>query len=377
MKTKICRYNKFGYCKYADKCNFKHNDVICVNKNCNVFECEMRHPVMCRHFTNFRKCKFTNCAYKHSCVFDNDEITAKIETVENKLTEVIKDSNVKEIEKKLAVFEKKYEGQTKALEEQYVSQLKELEKNYVTKIDILDKKYIGRIEDLEDKLAKKMDAFEKLLEKQNKLISMIESNVKEVKETAKETTAENQVVKATAQKTKEKFKCNVCDFEANTKQGLGVHIKRKHTSYTEESLPNKCEICDHEFINFENKPWSKQEIENHIMSHSYQSSDYLNYKCSECEFWGPNSLTMELHIKKFHSENITCGLCGYEAKSIEDLETHSATCETYGCSECEDIFKNLCEIKEHTDKAHQGKELWIKHSKSERKYPEFCNSTPT
>ena len=176
MKTKICRYNKFGYCKYDDKCHFKHNDVICVKKNCNVFDCEMRHPVVCRHFMNFRKCKFTNCAYKHSCVIDDGEITEKIKTVENKLTEVMNDSSVKEIEKKLAVFEKKYEGQIEQMEKQYASQIRELEKNYVAKIDVLERKYISRIAELEDKLAKKTDAFDK----QNETISLIESNVKEI-----------------------------------------------------------------------------------------------------------------------------------------------------------------------------------------------------
>ena len=31
----------------------------------------------------------------------------------------------------------------------------------------------------------------------------------------------------------------------------------------------------------------------------------LNYKCDECEFWGPNTLTMEVHVKKVHCETIT------------------------------------------------------------------------
>ena len=157
MKTKICRYNKFGYCKYDDKCNKKHNNVISTKKDCNVFDCDMRHPVVCRHFMNFRKCKFTNCAYHHSCVIDDGEIAAKIKTVENKLTKVMNESNVKEIEKNLEVFEKKYEGQTKALEKLYVSNIDEMEKNYMAKINTLEKKYIGKIEELEDKLAKKMD----------------------------------------------------------------------------------------------------------------------------------------------------------------------------------------------------------------------------
>ena len=119
-----------------------------------------------------------------------------------------------------------------------------MEKNYEAKIDDLERKFISRIEELEDKLAKKTDAFDKVLDKQNETISLIESNVKEIKETTNKTaTSENEVVK----KGKEKFKCNVCDFETNSKQGLRVHIKRKHTRYAEEDLPTNCEICDYEF----------------------------------------------------------------------------------------------------------------------------------
>ena len=34
-----------------------------------------------------------------------------------------------------------------------------------------------------------------------------------------------------------KFKCDLCDFQSNTNQGLKTHISRKHTKYSEESVP--------------------------------------------------------------------------------------------------------------------------------------------
>ena len=92
-----------------------HNNVICVQTNCSVFDCEMRHPVVCKHFMNFRKCKFTNCAYKHSKGSDNDDMAAKIKNVEDEITEVKNGNNIKGIEEKLIVFERKYEGKTEAL----------------------------------------------------------------------------------------------------------------------------------------------------------------------------------------------------------------------------------------------------------------------
>ena len=151
-------------------------------------------------------------------------------------------------------------------------------------------------------------------------------------------------------------------------------MKRKHTKYTNESFPNICEICEEEFKDFVGKPWSKVKIESHILSHSYQCSSTLNYKCDECDFWGPNTITLEVHIKKFHSEKITCGLCEYETEDLEDLEMHNTTCETYRCSECVTIFKSLPDIKDHTGKEHKGKKLWIQHSRRERQNSDFFDS---
>ena len=97
------------------------------------------------------------------------------------------------------------------------------------------------------------------------------------------------------------------------------------------------------------KKLNKDKIEQHLMSHSYKSSLNLNYKCDECDFWGPNTLTMEVHMKKCHSENITCVLCEYVAKSIENLEMHQFTCEVYKCDECTNISKTLKEVKDHVN----------------------------
>ena len=54
MKTKLCRYNKYGYCKYGDDCHFRHINVMCVSEKCDVFECDKRHPIACKYFENFR-----------------------------------------------------------------------------------------------------------------------------------------------------------------------------------------------------------------------------------------------------------------------------------------------------------------------------------
>ena len=46
-----------------------------------------------------------------------------------------------------------------------------------------------------------------------------------------------------------KFQCPDCDFISNSQQSLKVHMKRKHTKYTEENRPKNCEICNERYMN--------------------------------------------------------------------------------------------------------------------------------
>ena len=87
MMKVVCRYNKYGYCIYGDKCHFRHVNVICVNDKCSVFECEKRHPVVCKYYINFKKCKFSNCAYSHDIKTDVNENDDRIKKMEKKLIE--------------------------------------------------------------------------------------------------------------------------------------------------------------------------------------------------------------------------------------------------------------------------------------------------
>ena len=155
------------------------------------------------------------------------------------------------------------------------------------------------------------------------LISSFEKLFDEINLKLDKQKEENNALKAkvnsldTSNKLKTKFQCPLCEFKGSSQQGLKVHMKRKHTKYTEENRPNKCEICNVTYINTLGEPWDNERIEKHNISHSYKSSSNLNFKCDECEFWGPNTLTMEVHVKRYHSEKITCGLCDYEATDIE------------------------------------------------------------
>ena len=160
--------------------------------------------------------------------------------------------------------------------------------------------------------------------------------------------------------------CKVCEFKTNSKQGLKTHMARKHTTFEKETFPKQCDLCKNTFE-------TKEEIEKHLLSHSYKSSEKLQFKCDECDFWCPNTESIEAHIKKEHSEKITCGICDYETKDIEVLETHIAACQIYkGC--CKEIFKNIPDIKKHVNSKHGGGRWLIKHICIDPKNSEYLVS---
>ena len=91
MELNVCRKNKYGYCKYGDLCQFKHVKEICNDSNCNVFDCDKRHPRICRWFGEFGKCKFTSfCKYKHEKIKTFEELLSEITQNEIRLKDVNK-----------------------------------------------------------------------------------------------------------------------------------------------------------------------------------------------------------------------------------------------------------------------------------------------
>ena len=83
VKGSICKFNKFGFCKFGGKCIRKHENKLCENKDCEVKSCSLRHPRMCRFLLEFNYCKFgIYCRYKHE-KYSNEVSTKEIEDLKN------------------------------------------------------------------------------------------------------------------------------------------------------------------------------------------------------------------------------------------------------------------------------------------------------
>ena len=271
----VCGFNKFGYCKFRNNCRKLHVNECCESETCEIKECELRHPKPCRYYRDFRRCKFSNCKFKH-VDYENDVIK-KIESDNKDI--LAKIAAIDETIKLLDHQEKMLEMETRLNDE-------------VTEKDYIIKELENRVGNMELKIN---NLFEK--------ISVLEKEKEKTKKVEKSIT------------------CSFCDFSTTSESGLKIHVKKKHTSVDKETYPRSCHLCDETFDD-------SKEMKKHLLTHSYKKAKYL---CDECDFVGKSKVTMAVHIGKNHSEKFDCGLCDLETNSLQNLETHLKTCEAYEC----------------------------------------------
>ena len=81
----VCKFNKFGFCKFGNTCFKKHDNRKCEKKDCNIWKCSQRHPKMCRYFSEFKMCKFGDfCRFSHD-PFANDKNIKEIDEIKEKI----------------------------------------------------------------------------------------------------------------------------------------------------------------------------------------------------------------------------------------------------------------------------------------------------
>ena len=61
----VCKFNKFGYCKYKELCRNFHVNEKCQNVSCDLSMCMLRHPKLCKFFLQYKMCKFDPCRFEH------------------------------------------------------------------------------------------------------------------------------------------------------------------------------------------------------------------------------------------------------------------------------------------------------------------------
>ena len=85
----ICFFNKYGFCKFLERCRRYHEDKLCENSECEIRECQQRHPKIWKYFRNFGFCKFSEwCKFSHKVSIETEKtnnqkkMEEKIKTME-------------------------------------------------------------------------------------------------------------------------------------------------------------------------------------------------------------------------------------------------------------------------------------------------------
>ena len=210
----------FCYCR--SKCRRQHIKERCQNKECEVKNCNFRHPQVCKFFRDIGYCKFGEW-----CYFRHIEKPKSLEEI-NELTEKLKG-----IEKSIAKKSEQIECLEKIIQEsgennQVQIYVKEVEAKFITfennlqtmKVCLEEKdKYIyvleGKIKDVKEKLEKVVD------DKFNRLETLNEEIVAKMKKLEGDLPS---LVDPTPTNDAERFQYTKCDFLTSSDQGMKIHM---------------------------------------------------------------------------------------------------------------------------------------------------------
>ena len=219
IKGYICKYNKFGYCKYGNKCFKKHENKVCEKENCEVKFCPLRHPRKCRFFMEYNYCKFgTFCRYKHK-EFDDEEFVGKIEKLKTDLLMLEKDIAEKDDEIKVK------EMIIKNLQEKEQNLEKE---NQKLKLEVKDLQ--SEVAEINNTVAVNDMLHEDFKERVREKYGYDSCDEESDYESDEDIRAHNRMIfrLKKAEELKKKIKCDICDFTTKSEVGLKTHKTKKH-----------------------------------------------------------------------------------------------------------------------------------------------------
>ena len=289
-----CKYFNRGYCLNKEACENLHNDKVCDDLDCDEKNCDKRHPNPCRFGPRCQFNRRKECLYLHVTLVSNDDA---IEALNQKFTNIFR-----QMEKD---FEQKDLGNLDN-ENKFKNMKKDLESKKL-QINGLETR-LGQLENIHQIQRKEQ---EKRIKELEKIIKCRDS----------------------------KFKCKQCEYTTGSEQGLKTHISKKHKPSSESlDFPRCCHLCDKNLQTL-------KDYKMHMKTHSYR---LIQYQCNMCSFSEYNEIGIEVHVGREHGENFECGLCELTAEDLESLDIHLLTCEVYKCNKCENVFKNLQDLKQHS-----------------------------
>ena len=225
-----CFFNKYGFCKYSDRCRKYHEKELCEKSDCEIRECSLRHPKMCKFFQDFGFCKFNEwCMFSHKTNNNNS----------------VKNDELKKLEHKLKAVELDLENKN----EKIVKLENEIKDIYlkVSEKDQTISKINNKLNALNEKI--KVD-FENSFENIEKKVENDDNDPLKTKTNDSASDIENEKV----------FECDICTYKTKSENGIKIHKAKKHT-YT-------CKCCNRIFTDQDD--YSKHTTE------CYSTNSYYN-----------------------------------------------------------------------------------------------------
>ena len=142
----VCTFNKYGFCKYRERCLKVHIDDVCDDSSCdNNLNCNRRHPKECIYDKKYKRCKFDPCKYLHR---ENniDEILKTKETIDLKIKLI--DDKLEVINDKIVALENSYAEKHQQIKHTFENKLEIFETNLNTLKTVISEKenYIKSLE---------------------------------------------------------------------------------------------------------------------------------------------------------------------------------------------------------------------------------------
>ena len=259
----VCKYHKFGYCKYNNQCEKNHVKGECKDGNIcpKIQVCNLRHPKMCKRMAMEGYCRLeAKCAYKHGprVLQPNDD---------NK-------EDIKSIKAELDVLKQTVKTLMTIKEEGHVLQ-KEIKviKEEIRLVVVQNKVIADKISQLENDVeyeSEEEDENEKdevpSHQHDDRVTKEEENNFDDFEELYQIESVDGELL----------YACNVCNEALDTENEMKEHLNKDH----KELILNINKTADNNHQNLDTMQKSPKRL------HVDQSKAEENYSCKACTLLG-------------------------------------------------------------------------------------------
>ena len=154
----------------------------------------------------------------------------------------------------------------------------------------------------------------------------------------------NQKIAGSSLTVERHYKCSDCDYSANRRHSLKLHVQAKHT--LEKAF--HCYECDYSTVR-------TGDLKKHIQAkHTLEKP----FHCNECDYSTGRSEDLKKHIQAKHTleKPFQCNECDYSTGRASHLKTHVQAKHTlekpFQCNECDYSTVRASDLKKHARAKH-------------------------